>query len=173
MSYNNRIYRYYCDSIKDFEIILHNSLPTVCPNHSESTVEDVSTIDSYKYNNYLLSVNKNIEINNDLQKFYTTIIKGTNSNNILREIKLLYKLEGTETFNLQFNNPKTTSHIIAISDIQNSTNNDINIYSYEFNNIIQSLEDSYIELKVNYINNTDSTARMFNIYQIELIYEKL
>lgn len=171
MSYNNRIYRYYCESIKGFEIILSESPPqTFCPNHPESTVEDVSAINSYRYDNYLLSVNKNIEINNDLQKFYTTIIKGTNSNNILREIKLLYKLEGIESFNLQFNNPKNTSDIIHISNIQNSTNSDINIYSYEFNNIIQSLEDSYIELQVNY---TNTTSRMFNIYQIELIYEKL
>jgi len=173
MSYNNNIYKYYCDSIKDFEIILdnsHNSLPTVCPKHLESTLEDISMINSYKYNNYLLSVNKNIEINNVLQKFYTTIIKGTNSNNILREIKLLYKLEGTGSFNLQFNNPKNSSNIINNLNIPNSTNSDINIYSHKFNKIIQSLEDSYIELQVNY---TSSTPRMFNIYQIELIYEKL
>jgi hypothetical protein len=173
MSYNNRIYRYYCESIKGFEIILSESPPQlVCPNHDNSTVEDVSTIDSYKYNNYLLSVNKNIDITNVLQKFYTTMIKGTNSNNILREIKLLYKLEGITSFNLQFNNPKNSNATIVDLNILNSTT-DINIYSYKFNTIIQSLEDSYIELHINYTINDQQMPRMFNIYQIELIYEKL
>ena len=170
MSYNNRIYRYYCDSIKDFEIILSESQPTVCPLHNSSSIQNISAIDSYKYDNYLLSVNKTININDTLQTFYTTIIKGINSNNILREIKLLYKLEDNDSFNLQFNDPNRG----IVNTIENimSTSNEINmlIIKDKINNSVQLLNDSCIELQVN---NTSNPNGNINIYQIELIYEKI